>query len=750
MKNKSILLSVALASMLQAQQITSIEYVNLTKISTTIANETLNLNVGDELNIEKVNKAIKNFYKFNYFNDISVSLNNGKLQFIFKEKPSIANVEITGYKTRDNEIEALKKQMGIRRGNLYSTKKVKEAKKKLLAELEKAGYINSVVEIEVENINENSVSVVFNVNKGDEIVIKKVNYYGAKNLDADDFEHVTANKKEEFASWFITQNDGELKADQLKYDGLRIRELYLENGFLDAKVENPFLEVDFASNQAELDFNIDEGKQYKVNTISIYVDEEIANPKSFYDDLRLREKRVFNIKKLRKDVNFIKTKIADKGYAFTRVKYDLKKDEKNGTVDIVYNVLPGQQVYIRDVKISGNTRTLDKVIRRNVYLAPGDLFSLTDFNDSKDAINRTGFFDSVKIEQKRVSENKMDVIVRVEEAATGNIILGGGYGSYDGFMVNASVNEKNLFGSGIGLSVSTDLSKRKSDFSLRITNPAIADSKFDGFFDIHNNRVKINNIKYDLTEKIKGFSVGLGRELIRNLRAGATYRLDSTKEDYKYDKNVNTKDGRKYYQDTDYITSSITPYLNFDNTNDYFFPTKGFKTGTSLEFAGVGGDSKYLKSSSYFKYFYSLEDRFDLDWVLRYKLQAKFLVDRGQINQGDSLYLGGIRSLRGYKSYAFGPDNEQGIIEDPYKKMAATAIEMSFPLVKDAKMRWGFFYDYGMIGKDQINEIKRSSTGALFEWVSPFGPLQLIFAHPIDKKKNDDTSTFEFSLGQAF
>ncbi len=199
------------------------------------------------------------------------------------------------------------------------------------------------------------------------------------------------------------------------------------------------------------------------------------------------------------------------------------------------------------------------------------------------------------------------------------------------------------------------------------------------------------------------------------------------------------------------MTSSITPYINFDNTNDHYFPTEGFRTGTSLEFAGLGGDSKYLKSSSYFKYFYSLEDKFDLDWVLRYKAQAKFLVDNGQINQGDSLYLGGTKSLRGYKSYAFGPNRDDGVVEEPYKNMASTSIEFSIPLIEDAKMRWGgLFYDYGMIGKDNLSDIKRSSTGALFEWISPFGPLQLIFAHPLDDEKGDDTSSFEFSLGQTF
>lgn len=750
MKKKSILLSIALASFLNAEGIKSVEFINLTKISPTIAKETFNINENEELDVEKINQAIKDFYKYGYFEDISISNQDGVLKFIFKEKPSIVNVDITGYKSREDDIEALKKKIGLRKGTMYSPKKIKEAKAELLKELEGEGYINSVVEVDIEKLNDDAVYVNFSVNKGDEIIIKKVNYYGAENLETGKFEKITANKEEEFASWFFTQNGGELKADQLEYDGKRIQELYFENGYIDAKVEDPFLQVDFASNQADLDFYIDEGIQYTTNKIKIYVQSDLIKPEFLYEDLKLKEGRTFNIKKLRRDSDYIKTQISDFGYAFTQVKYDIKKDEKNGTVDIVYNVLPGKKVYINDVKITGNSRTLDRVIRRNVYLAPGDLFSLSDFKDSQNKLKRSGFFEDVTVEQKRVSDDKMDLVVKVKEAPTGNIILGGGYGSYDGFMINAALNERNIFGSGLGLSLSTDLSKRRSNLSLKLINPAIRDSKYHGDIDIHNSTTEISRDAYDLDKDVKGFSVGLGREIIRNLNAGARYKLDFVTETYDYDDDINLNDGKNYYKDQDYITSSITPYLNFDNTNDYYFPTEGFRAGTSLEFAGLGGDSKYLKSSSYLKYFYSLEDRFDLDWVLRYKLQANVLVDNGQINQGDSLYLGGTKTLRGFKSYAFGPDNDAGVVEDPYKNMAATSIEFSIPLIPDANMRWGLFYDYGMIGQDSFTDIERSSVGALFEWVSPFGPLQLIFANPLDDEAGDDTSSFEFSLGSSF
>ena len=751
MKNKVVLFSLACAAALSADTIKSIEYKDVNKLSPEILNETLSMKVGEELNKDKLNDAVLKFYKYGYFDDITVSSENGILKFIFKEKPSISSVDIKGYKSRPEDLDAVRSAMNLKKGAMYTEKRVKEAKEKLLGMLASEGFINSVVETEIERINEQSLKVTFNVNKGDEIIIKKANYHGANKLEQDDFDHVTANKEIEFASWWFGQNDGEVKIDQLKYDSKRINELYYEKGYLDAQVKEPFLDIDFASNQAKLDFFIAEGQKYITNGIKIYLDSSIVDPQTIYPELKLIVGNTFNIKKLRQDQEYIRTKVADKGYAFVDVKFDLVKDEKNQKVNVVYNVIPGKKVYINDVKISGNTKTLDRVVRRDVYLAPGDLYNLTDFKSSTNKLKRSRFFESVNIEEKRVSDEKLDIIVKVTEAATGSLMLGGGYGSYDKMMVNGSITEVNMFGSGLGLGLSADLSARSNRFELSLKNPAINDSDYNGEVEVHSTKAEINRTVYDSDINTKGFSVALGKQLIRDFYAGTRYRLDYIQEDYDYtSKFLNNRDlTKEIFKTQDYISSSITPYVNFDNTDDYYFPREGIKLGTSLEYAGVGGDSKYIKSTSYGKYFYSLENLAELDWVFRLKTQVKVLVDNGQINQGDSLYLGGAKTLRGYKSYAF-PSNESGYKTEPYKNLWANSLEMSFPLVPSAKMRWGVFYDYGMIGQDTFNDIQRSGTGALLEWISPMGPLQLIFAKALDNEPGDDTSSFEFSLGSSF
>ena len=750
MKNKVVLLSLACATALSATTIKSIEYKDVNKISPQILDETLNMKVGDQLDENKLNDAVVNFYKQGYFEDIKVVNEDGNLKLMFKEKPSIASIDIKGYKSRAEDIETLKTAIRLKKGSMYTEKRIKEAKEKLLSMLETEGYINSVVETEVEKINEQSLKVTFKVNKGDEIIIKRANYHGADNLEQDDFDTVTANKEIEFASWWFGQNDGEVKIDQLKYDARRINDLYYEKGYLDAQVKEPFLDIDFASNQAKLDFFITEGEKYTTNDIKIFLDSSIVDPATIYPELKLIVGNTFNIKKLRADQDYIKTQVANQGYAFAEVKFDLKKNEAERKVDVVYSVIPGKKVYINDVKISGNTRTLDRVIRRDVYLAPGDLYNLTDFKDSTNKLKRSRFFEDVQIEEKRVSDTKLDIVVKVTEAPTGSLMLGGGYGSYDKLMVNGSISDVNMFGSGLALGLSADLSANSNRFELSLKNPAIRDSNYNGEVEIHSTETEINRDTYDSTIDTKGFSVALGREVVRNLYAGARYRLDFISEDYDYASDfVYDSSLGELYESQDYVSSSITPYLNYDNTDDFYFPREGYRAGVSAEYAGVGGDSKYIKPSAYLKYFYSLEDLTELDWVLRLKTQMKILIDNGQINQGDSLYLGGPKTLRGYKSYAF-PANETGYKTDPYKNLWANSAEMSFPLIPSAKMRWGMFYDYGMIGQDTFNDIERSGAGLLLEWISPMGPLQLIFSRALDDEPGDDTSSFEFSLGASF
>ncbi len=725
-------------SLLAREEFTKIEFEGLTQISTRVALENINLKSKNSYSVQEINKAIKEFYRFDYFRDIWVTNENKVLTFHFKEKPFISNIEITGYKTREEEVELLYSQMNIKKGNMYTKQRVQNAKKALLAALEREGLVNSVVEVSVDEINENSVSVVFQVNKGDEITIKKIDYKGAQNLEASDFETVIANKEEDCCfTWFFGMNDGEMSYEQLEYDSARIRDLYLQNGYLDAKISKPFSKIDFNSNSANIEYTIEEGEQYTVNEIILFTDENIVKSEDLLSELKLEKGDIFNINQVRKDQEYIKTQIADKGYAFADVKFNISPDKEKKTVNIIYNVVPGDKVYINDVIISGNTRTLDRVIRRDVYLAPGDLFNLTDFKDSRNKLRRTGYFEKVELNQKRVSASKVDLEVTVVEAPTGNIIIGGGYGSYEGWMINGSINDKNVFGSGLGAGFSIDYSKVNREFSVSLKNPAIYDSKYDGQIKLYREKSEIINRSLDNEKELEeyGFLVGVGRSIGRHTRVGTTYELS--------DSTITYEDGTPK---SAFLTSALTPYINYNNTDDYFLPREGISTGTNLKYAGIGGDARYMLSNTYFKFFYGLEDILDYDVIFRYKNNLKFLEDTGNIPDGETFYMGGPRSLRGFETYAFQPIDDSR----PLTRYFSNTIELGFPLIPSAKMRWAIFYDYGMIGEDNFTDYQRSGAGVLFSWQSPVGPIQFIFAEALDAQEGEQTSSFEFNLGGQF
>lgn len=741
MYKKTLLILLITLEVFAAQTYNKLEFKGLTQISNEVAEETTNFK-NKSYTPEEINNAIKKFYKFNYFTNISVTEEDSVLTFTFVEKPFIAKLEMTGYKNREDELKFLYTSMGIKKGTMYTEYKIKKAKKALLVTLEREGYINSVVEVTVENINETSVLIKFDVNKGDPITITKISFKGAKVLTQDDFNEVIANKETDvYFTWFFGRNDGEMDFEQLEYDSSRIRDLYLQNGYLDAKVTAAFSKVDFNTNTATIEYTIIEGEQYKVNDTIIYVDEKILKVDTLYPNLKLEKNEIFNIAQLRKDQEYIKTEISDKGYAYANVKFDIKPNKKERTVDLVYNVIPGDKVYINDVIISGNTRTLDRVIRRNVYLAPTDLYSLTDFKDSKNALKRTGFFDVVTLKQQRLSSDKMNLLVEVTEAATGNLTVGGGFGSYDGWLINLGINDKNILGSGLNLGFSVEHSSKKNNYRISLANPAIQDSKYNGSVNIHQNETVITNSDATIGDKTtyeKGFGLNVGRSVGRHTRAGLKYSFNNEDVQYEFDTASNLI----------FSTSAITPYINFNNTDDYNLPRNGMIAGTSLKLAGIGGDSKYIMSSTYFKYFHSLEKWIDYDVIFRYKNSIKRIENNGYVPETLTFYLGGPSSVRGYSSYAFDPDNYDNITR--FGNYFTNTMELSFPLIPSAKMRWALFYDYGMVGEDNFNEIKKSGNGALISWFSPVGPLQFIFAQAISPEEGDNTSSFEFSLGSKF
>lgn len=843
-------------------KVKSISYIGLSYMSDMLANEIVKIRVGDIVDSKKIDTAVLALFNQGYFKDVYATFESGILEFHFDEKARIAGVEIKGYGT-EKEKDGLKSQMGIKKGDTFDEQKLEHAKTALKTALEGQGYYGSVVEVRTQKVSEGALLIVFDVNRGDSIYIKQSIYEGSAKLKRRMIESLSANKQRDFMGWMWGLNDGKLRLDQLEYDSLRIQDVYMRRGYLDAHISSPFLKTDFSTHDAKLHYKVKEGIQYRISDILIEIDNPVVPLKTLEKALKVKRKDVFNIEHLRADAQILKTEIADKGYAFAVVKPDLDKDEKNGLVKVIYRIEVGDMVYINDVIISGNQRTSDRIIRRELLLGPKDKYNLTKLRNSENSLRRLGFFSKVKIEEKRVNSSLMDLLVSVEEGRTGQLQFGLGYGSYGGLMLNGSVSERNLFGTGQSMSLYANIATgggrsypgmpkgagRMFAGNLSLTNPRIFDSWYSSTINLYADY----RISYQYIQQGGGFGVNVGRMLGNRTHVSLGYNLNVTKllgfssplynRYYSSTKQIiipsqpvcvsslglllglrqvqscSTPGSTRVGQtppvtglwDRDYhtpITSSFTLDVSYDNTDDYYFPRNGVifssyatmsglpSSGTLNSWNGLGGNVRNTKVYGKFAAYHHLQKYLLIDLIARFKTQGGYIF---RYNTDDYLplnstfYMGGVTTVRGFRNGSITPKDEFGLWLGGDGIFTAST-ELSYGVLKAAKMRLAWFFDfgfltfktptrgsffynaptttanfkdYGVIGAGFERATWRASTGLQIEWISPMGPLVLIF--PIaffnqwgdgngkkckglcfNPNMGDYTQHFEFSMGTRF
>jgi len=733
-----------------AQTLNSIKFEGMVHISEPVALRMLSFETGDNVDIKMVDDAIKKYFKQGYFNDIWVEFDDGDLTFFFKEKAIISKIELEGWKDNDEEVQDAVIQ--IKKGSLYDDKILQDAKKRIIEAISQEGKLDSVVEIKTEYLENGSIKVTFVVNEGEEIIIDKLEFSGVNGLDPDDFDAVIANKEHDFMGWFWGQNDGKMSLADLAYDNLRIRDLYMQYGYLDAKINEPFVRVNFNHYTADMSYQIKEGDVYTIEKVTLSQAREVVDENLLRDIISLKEGEVFNIKSFREDAEKIKTLIADKSYAFVQVVPDLKKNKEKKTVEVVFKITPGDRVKIRNVVISGNTRTLDRIIRRELYLGPGDMYSLTDLKDSRNSLGRLGYFESTTIEEKRVNNQTMDLVVKLKEAPTGNVQLGGGYGSLGGLLVSIVVNDRNIWGSGINVGAKAEKSQTTESYSFNVSNNRLNDSDFSGNFSVYT-----STFDYDgYSVASDGISIGTGHRFSRFITGYLGYGFSSNAYSFDSTLDLNVTD-TFYYED--FTKSGITISVKWDDTDDFYLPRHGLNLSQSFEKTGLGAQANYMKSRTDFGKYVGLEEYIGFDAIFRYKARLNVLINNGYIPLAEKFYMGGIGSVRGYQAFSLSPviTDDSGVIRRVGgEKTFSNSLELSMPLIPKAKMRMVVYLDWGFIGDNSITDISRGGYGAGLEWFSPVGPIQLMFSSALNVNdgniagQEDKVNSFEFTMGQRF
>lgn len=771
--NKKLIFFILFAffAVLKAQTISEIKYDGLIRISPLIANDISKIKVGDTLDKKAVNDAIVAFYKQDYFDNIYVSFENAILTFHFKEKPSINNIEIKGYGS-ESETEDMLKALGIKRGDTYDIHKEKAAKEAIINALETKGLYASVVEVNAVRI-EDSINLTFEVNKGEKIIIRNAYYQGAK-LDKDKIEGFSANReRHSWLGWLPWFPSGEAKLKELEYDNLRIQDVYMQNGYLDASVSQGLLSVDFSNFNASLLYKVVEGEQYKVSDFIISISDDIGGVfdiEELESLLKLEKEEPFNIQTMRNDIETLKSFVMDKGYAYAVVNPDLDKDTQNKQVIVKYNITIGNEVKINDITITGNTVSGDRIVRRELIIAPGDTYSITNIRKSENALRRSGFFDKVNISEIRIDEASMNLLVEVQEGRTGEVMAGIGYGSYDKFMINGSLRERNLFGTGIGVGLQINWSKYNQLYNVSLSNPRILDSEYSASISVFHSYYKsyyssalYTNETVDYVENSTGFNVSVGRNLTDELNVSLTYGFSVSTMSKAFESGYS-----QYYPKKGIWKSYLTPGLYFDNTDDYYFPKNGAIIQASSDFVGLGGNARYAKLYGKIGLYYHLKNLIDFDLILRYKAQigaifaykkSEELMTQKNVNGipiTDTFYLGGIGTVRGYNSSRVSPKDTQYCYSEYCRiggrYMFANSVEISYGIIEAINMRIAGFFDFGMLGRNRFDEIMVMSAGLAIEWISPIGPLVFVIPFAINPPKEfkSETSHFEFTMGTRF
>jgi len=707
--------------------------------------------VGGYFSRKTVAEDIKSIFRLGYFEDVKADLSEGalgpQLTFIVKERILISSVRVEG--NAELKKETVTDVITVRPDTIYNMDRIKESEKKIAELYEEKGFFLADITHRLDYKGDEA-ALVFDVVEGKKIKIKKINVLGNMKFSDKDLLDVPGVETREggFFSWL--SGSGKFDEETLYKDIDLIRAFYYNNGYIQARIEDPQVFMAPDKKALYVTLRIFEGEQFSVGKVSFSGDlsrppeEESSNSSK----LRLKEGDIFNGQKMRGDVVILTDTFADRGYAFANVSPKTDVDEDRRLVDISYHAEKGSLVYINRINITGNTHTRDKVVRRELNVRETELYNGSAIRRSRQKVNNLGFFKQVDFKTERVSKDKIDINIHLEEGPTGTFTVGAGYSSNDGLVGMMSLSQGNLLGTGRKIKFSTEFGGESSSYSISYTEPYVLDSKFTAGFDLFNNDREYDD--YDSSRR--GFGLRGGRALGEYSRFNLKYRFDTVEIDHV------TATASQYILDSEgkTTTSSITTSLSRDNRDNYLNPTSGSDSSLSLEYAGglLGQDNNFYKLVGSSAWFFPGWKNHTM--MLRGRLGYAESTDEDELHIDERFFLGGINSLRGYENRSIGPEEvgSDGLLYviGGSKELLFNA-EYLFYISEDAGLKGLFFFDAGNVYADSesydIGDL-RKSVGYGVRWYSPVGPLRLEWGHALDPKPGESSSRWEFSIGSFF
>jgi outer membrane protein insertion porin family len=734
-----------------AETIESIQIEGNKRIESDTVISNLPLKVGDSFDAVQMNQALKDLFATGYFADVHIKRSGRTLVVDVTENSIINRISFEGNsKLKDDK---LTEEIQLRPREVLSRNKIQAAQQRILEIYRRMGRFDATVEPKVIRLEENRVDLVFEINEGEVTYVRKINFIGNKHFTSSRLEDQLYTKRKR---WYrLWASDDTFDPDRFTADQQQLQQYYFDMGYPDFRLISAVAELSPDHKDFYLTFTVDEGQAYTFGKVQVVSRLKQVKASDLTNLIDIKTGDTFSSKRIERNANLLNDHVGIYGYAFADVQPKIEKNRAKKTVDLVFEVKEGPRVYIERIDITGNDRTRDEVIRRELSMLEGDAYNGTKLKRAEKNLRDLGYFKKAEIlaEPGRASD-KARLVVKVEEQPTGELGVAAGYSTLDGILGNVKFTERNFMGTGRIIHASATLARRSQDFDIGITDPYFLGYNLEAGADLFRER---NTRLAHLKESSTGANTHIGYSLTEYLgqRIDYTIKSQNVKSDLtRTTAQVAGQNGiSQYYkgQSGHFLTSALGQTLAYDRRDSRIDPTSGYILSLSNTFAGLGGNVRYLKNIVGASWFYSpLEDV-----VVNVRGSAGDIekVGKRMIRIADS-FLIGADSFRGFE-YGLGP--QDAITGDPLggTRYWTGTVETLFPLglPNEFGVKGAIFTDFGTVWKAgqvgaQILDKRtlRASVGVGLSWTSPFGPLKIDYAIPVKRQKFDRTQRFLFGF----
>ncbi len=713
----------------------------------------LTLQKGQTATTATVSESLKALFATGLFQDIDIYMEGTTVVVKVAENPVVNKVIFEG--NSEIKTEDLEKEIQLKSRLVYTLPRVQRDVQRLLDVYRRSGRFAAVIEPKLIRREQNRVDVVFEISEGSRTGVKNISFVGNSRFDEGTLRGVINTR--ESAWWRLFSNSDYYDPDRLNYDRDLLRKFYLNAGYVDFRVLSANAELSPDKKNFFITFALEEGVRYKLGAIKIVSQIKGLDGEKYRDQITTKSDDWYSASEVERSVDLLTNSVDRLQYAFIEVTPDIDRHKDTQTIDVTYNIHEGPHVFVSRIDVEGNVRTMDKVVRREMNFAEGDAFNKAKLERSEQRIKDLGYFEEVKLTPEEGAQPDQTVIkAMVKEKATGEISFGAGYSTTDGPLGDFSIREKNFMGKGQDIRFGATLSGRTQQYDISFTEPYFLDRDLAAGVDLFRTTTS-NQDSSSFDETNTGLSLRLGYPLSEKLRQRLNYTFQNT--------NISSvpADASRFIreQQGQTNTSLVGQELTYDARDSRLEPTKGYVIRLNNDFAGVGGNVRYLRNRLKATEYFKLAE----GWVFSVEGEGGYISGLGKnVRIADRFFMGGD-TLRGFKFAGVGPrDMTPGANNDALggNRFVRGTTELTMPsgLPEEVGVKLHLFADAGTLGEVQASiqpnedlrteESIRISAGVGATWQSPFGPIRLDLAKAIRKKSYDQTEILRFNFGTKF